>query len=226
MSNNVCVGCVVISDENIGMNLRLLTLNGYNQPIDSPFQIGQIYEINYMRKNDTIAPHTEDVFLVDWKYIRDKKHDIKWIDGLLKCNIKINQENLETVFDNKLTSVVNSLCVDPKNSSDHSVSFWCTDSELTLSNDGNKVYYLYPRFLSVNDINYSYSIKIPYVGFEEPIERIPEKSLCRLSLSRPYSSDKLKYPPKCFLQLSGWYDVDDTMVFGFPNFSFNDNFSF
>lgn len=219
MTNSVCVGCVIVSEENIGRNLRLLIPNGNNQPLDSPFQIEQIYEVSYIRKNDTIPPHTEDVWLVDYKYVRDKYNHVKWIDGLSKCKIEISQEVLLSLFENRLMVVGKSCCIDPEFSSNYSVSFWLNDSELKISLDDDKVYYTYHYEIIIAGKSIQRQIRIPYVGFLKPIDIIPTNSLCRLSLSRPFSSDSDKFPPKCFLQLSGWYDIDEVQIFGFPHFT-------
>lgn len=47
---------------------------------------------------------------------------------------------------------------------------------------------------------------IKFKGFEEPVDVIPAGTLLRVSLARWVSFNEGE-EPKCWLQLSGWYDL-------------------
>ena len=47
---------------------------------------------------------------------------------------------------------------------------------------------------------------MPYVGFADPIERIPKGALVRVSLARWWRPDDAPdMEERCYLQLSGWF---------------------
>ena len=48
-------------------------------------------------------------------------------------------------------------------------------------------------------------INIPFVGFQSPIGLIPANTLVRVSLARWWANNNDE--ERCYLQLSGWYDV-------------------
>ena len=59
MKSNECVGGILGNGEFV----RLLDSNGSNQPIDCDFEIGQIWEIEYQKRNNCTAPHVEDILI-------------------------------------------------------------------------------------------------------------------------------------------------------------------
>jgi 1-acyl-sn-glycerol-3-phosphate acyltransferase len=80
---------------------------------------------------------------------------------------------------------------------DHSVCFWELEKDLLLYfSKKNKIRYRY-------DDNEFY-INIPFVGYQPPIPFIPAGTVVRLSLARWWAGTGEE--PRCYLQLSGWYD--------------------
>lgn len=79
---------------------------------------------------------------------------------------------------------------------DHSVAFWVADKDLMKHDNSfqgkSGVYYLYGSY------------RIKYVGFQTPLDCIPQGTVLRMSLANWWKkgdSDE----ERCYLQLSGWY---------------------
>lgn len=195
MRKAVCVGAVTQN----GQYLRLLDNFADNQPLNTPFNIGQIWDIKFQNRIDIIAPHIEDVLVTSQKYI--KQVNISNIYSILqKLNIQIWHGNPTNLFNNclhwhtwqgdthqVLKGYINQECI-PQNS----VGFWLPDKDLYLK-DGRYKYY--------ND-NKIFSIK--YVGVAEAIEKISRNTLCRVSLARWWDING-QTEDRCYLQLSGIY---------------------
>ena len=195
MREAVCVGAVTQNGEYI----RLLDNFSYNQPINTAFNIGQIWDIEFKKRIDIIAPHIEDVLVTSQTYVKQVNlSDIYLI--LKKLNIQIWYGNPINLFNNclqwytwqgsthqVLKGYINQECI-PQNS----VGFWLPDKDLYLK-DGRYKYY---------NGNQIFSIK--YVGVAKAIEKISRNTLCRVSLARWWDTNG-QTEDRCYLQLSGIY---------------------
>lgn len=61
MRGMACVGGLTLDGS---QNVRLLQSNTLNQPQNTPYEVGDVWELNFRPRPDIIAPHVEDV-LVD-----------------------------------------------------------------------------------------------------------------------------------------------------------------
>src|SRR5207253_2396103 len=65
MNRMACVGALEL-DTNKG--IRLLQANGSNQPGDTEFDVGQIWELEYKPRPEIRPPHVEDVLVCNkWR---------------------------------------------------------------------------------------------------------------------------------------------------------------
>src|SRR5262249_18734189 len=55
-----CVGGLALDN---GHNVRLLLPNGANQPPNTAYEVGDVWELNYRPKRVIVAPHVEDVLV-------------------------------------------------------------------------------------------------------------------------------------------------------------------
>ena len=78
-----------------------------------------------------------------------------------------------------------------------STGYWEPDIILTRGEYNGRVKYCY-------DSPGSRWI-LPYVGCAEPLDRIPQGTLLRVSLARWWRPDDSDFELRCYLQLSGWY---------------------
>jgi len=195
MKKAVCVGAVT---EN-GKYVRLLNNSSHNQSINTPFNIGQIWNIKFQPKIDVIAPHIEDILVTSQHFV--KQINISNLHATLQqLKIQIWYGNPTELFNNCLQwhvwqgnthqilkGYINQKCI-PKNS----VGFWLPDKDLYLK-DGRYKYY---------NGNQIFSIK--YVGVAEAIEKINRNTLCRVSLARWWNTNG-QTEDRCYLQLSAVY---------------------
>jgi len=195
MKDAVCVGAITQD----GQFIRLLDSFAHNQPINTEFDIGQIWDIEFQIRSDIIQPHVEDILVTSQRYI--KQINISNIYSILQqLNIQIWQGNPENLFNNclqwdiwqgdthqVLKGYINKECI-PQNS----VGFWLPDKDLYLKDNRYKYY----------NGNQIFSIK--YVGVAEPIDKINRNTLCRVSLARWWDTNETT-EDRCYLQLSGIY---------------------
>lgn len=207
MSNAACIGALATN----GKYIRLLNEGGYNQPIDTEFEVRQVWEIEFEERINKKPPHIEDVIIKSKKLKGTLKEELTMLQMVQRFNAPIWKGSPDTLFDGLLnwtnngSGYINEVGGIPR----HSVGFWISDQPLKrhiLSgqrDDGSEwksTRYNYPN---VNGWR-----NLPYVGFEESIEIIPAGTLLRVSLARWWDTNRTT-EDRCSLQLSGWYDLSE-----------------
>jgi len=195
-NNKVCIGGVT----NDGLLVRLLDKNGANHLDTVDFEIAQVYDIEFGKRENLVAPHVEDI-LVKSKKLKETNSIILW---LIAKKVKIWRGSVNELFDGKLKWDVNKgrsknflkgyISID--NLPINSVGFWISDRDLYLQSNYGKDKYNY----SSNDNVF----QIPYVGVDSPINKIPKGTIIRVSLARWWSKNN-ETEERCYLQLSGFY---------------------
>jgi hypothetical protein len=202
MANGSCVGGILAN----GRYVRLMDHLGYNQPPDTCYEIGDVYEIKFCQRNDISAPHTEDILLYDKSLV--KRIDEEEIINILtrKIRVRIWSGSPEKIFDGKLqwtesgSGYISTNGEIPSNS----VGFWKPDKKLLKRDYEDKCRYHY--FFTGND-HETHRKRITYVGMKNPVDEIPSCTLLRVSLARWWSPDGNE--ERCYLQLSGWYGLPE-----------------
>lgn len=191
MSRAFCVGAY---DMDGHKNIRLLTPEGNNQPPNTSFEIGQIWNIDYIPRPNIVRPHTEDVLIQKCNFIEN----IKDIRGYLTTHVPIWTGEPSSIFNGKVSFPIGKAgFVEQKDSKlNQSVGFWISDKSLDLTILDDKKHYLY-----FGEQVYSF----PFVGAMEKVETIPSGTLLRVSLARWWSPDPNQFPKRCYCQLSGWF---------------------
>jgi hypothetical protein len=172
---------------------------GLNQPVDTQYEVGQVWELDFTPHSHLRPPHVEDVIVRQSCYL-GKVKDIKQV---LLERVKIWRGGPEKLFDGLLrfTEAGSGYISARTGIPGQSVGFWLVDSELIGAQQQQKTRYHTP----------DNRVKITYVGTAETIETIPPNTLLRVSLARwwqPY--DKPGGESRCHLQLSGWYLAETT----------------
>lgn len=192
--NHVCIGGFDLVAQR---SVRLLNAQGYNQSNDSPYQIGDLWNISYQIRPRCDAPHLEDVLVSR----ATKESSIADLPGFIRANCPIVVGPLASTFGGLLqfTAAGAGYLSREGGIPDYSVCFWQCASALNRNDFKDKVRY---------DCRQNFQIRhISYVGFQEPLDVIPAGTLLRLSLARWWKPNDA--PPedteKCFLQLSGYY---------------------
>lgn len=190
-----CVGG--ITDD--GRSVRLLTIQGENQPENTELAPRQIYDIKFTERSNLKPPHVEDVLIQTKTFKRNLESSANMADIISQRGAPIWRGHPEHLFEEKLQWTPNgSGYVNENSIPSHSVGFWIADKPLSKS-----IYY--------GKVRYSYRghetwFSLPYVGFEDAVPQIPSGTLLRVSLARWWDQDG-KTEPRCSLQLSGWYDL-------------------
>lgn len=193
MSKDACVGGLVLENNR---NVRLLDENNHNQPKNTDFNVGDIWDIDFIDRQYIISPHIEDVCVKNKIFIRK----IDDIHNFLKVqNIPIWNGSIDNLFEGLLHWTQSGAGFISENGEipNQSVGFWMSDKELKKRNYNEKIRYNYPYNNGWRNL--------PYVGFETPLEIIPKGTLIRVSLARWWNQNE-NTEKRCYLQLSGWYD--------------------
>ncbi len=196
MSNAACVGAI----SGNGKFVRLLDKNGHNQDIETSLKIGDVWTINYQERPNKIAPHIEDILVTNMTFkvsFGTIKEMIKYLREKLK--VKVWSGSTEVLFDGKIqwTSGGSGYISKTGEIPDNSVGFWIPDQDLPRKDFKEKVRYSYPiRWRNIS-----------YVGYQNPVDRIPANTLVRVSLARWWTPNEDE--ERCYLQLSGWYDLSE-----------------
>ncbi len=213
MKNGVCVGGV---DVNTCELIRLHNDRGGNLTIYTPYQIGEVWEMNVeFPWNPRVKPHVEDRMTTPLSLIG--RIDVQGISSFLNGNIvnveiapnrsndtmlylidgeniksKIVKGTLDVTFEGKLKFAGRASYIGKEDVSNFSTQFWITDKPLYHRVSFEKHYYVY---------NNTY---IRFVGFQDMVEVIPAGTIIRLSLANWWDGDG-SGEERCYLQLSGWY---------------------
>lgn len=200
-----CIGGIITSN---GRYVRLLTPESENQPENTDLKIRQVWEVEFTERPDIKQPHVEDVLVKSRKIKESLKDEITILEFVKERKVQIWKGNPNVLFDGKIQwTNHNSGFINNKAIPEHSVGFWISDKDLTKEEETERgFHYSYP------DINGNGRRYLKFIGFETPVNKIPAGTLLRVSLARWWRPENSKTLTEkvCFLQLSGWYDLDKT----------------
>jgi|GEM_PF-699383 len=190
-TTQVCVGAICINNKQF---IRLLNPGGFYQPVDTPYNIGDIWYINFTVNANIREPHNEDVTVNSSKFVKR----IYALETYIKnMGVPIWRNNIKNIFEGKILWQRNGkgyFSEDIRNYPTHSVGFWISDVDLRFSNGS----YIYE--------NNGVSKQIVYKGNQNPLPVIPRGRLIRLSLAKWWKPNDSDIEERCYLQLSGWYE--------------------
>lgn len=196
--NAACVGGLILNSNRF---VRLLNPGNWDQYPNTDLNIGNIWDIEFVDRQDTEPPHIEDVIIQNRTYLRD----IDDISTFIKnSGVTIYNGAPTQIFDGLLrwTSSGSGYIGNKNNLPDNSVGFWISDQDLLLDKDNKHFNSPAPNHLESPK-------RFPYVGFEQMVELIPRGTLMRISLARWWRPVDSDMPERCYLQLSGWYGLHE-----------------
>jgi hypothetical protein len=193
MKNGACIGALDLSTKK---NIRLLNDNDQNQPKDTDFEIGQVWDLEYHVRQTIIPPHVEDVIVTRKTFLRKQKN----LNLFLLNNVNVWKGDPRSIFDNKIDFPIakSGYVTKQRGIPSQSVGFWLADKDLELTILDDQKHYFY--FGDYNDV-----YVFPYVGYADTNEKIRKGSIIRVSLARWWSPTPNIYK-RCYCQLSGWYE--------------------
>ncbi len=203
MGSGICLGGIVLVNNR---SIRLLPEDGYSYPKDTPFEIGDMWNLEWQELPTTeiTTPHTEDVRVIRQSHV--KQLSMRKLKNRIPRISDVSLVYPKQLFDNSIrfTAKRKALVYQYGSKPQYSTGFWRLDKALHKRHDEKgRVRYLYcTNDLSCNFSDQDLVLDVPYVGCEAPIEFIPRDTLLRFSLSREYSAGKYY---GFWLQLSGWF---------------------
>ena len=190
----LCIGGLTHTDK---QSVRLLDANGGQPTLADGYAIGQIWDMDFAPAARCDPPHTEDVLVIHKIYERQLTPDeLRQVLLRYRHLIRVVDGNIGRLYEGHLflgkRAYISGFGIPA-----YSTLFWCADVPLLLDiSPHGRVYYAYRSG--------EYDLKIPFVGFDNPISTIPTNTLVRMSLARWFDQAG-KTEPRCYLQLSGWY---------------------
>jgi len=192
MYDRACVGAMIYDT---GQSIRLLQPDGSNQPENTRFDIGQVWDLELRRRLDPIPPHVEDVFVIRNQYLGIQQNLV----GFLRSKVSPWSGAPPKLFQGLLRFTQNGSGYISRRIGipGCSTGYWISDHSLVRSTERGKTRYQYESESSL--------VCITYVGFQPPVDVIPAGTLVRVSLARWWAPEDAEIEERCYLQLSGWY---------------------
>jgi len=190
MRNNACVGGLALSDNSY---VRLLSIGGRNQPEDTEYEVGQVWDLDFSPRNLIQKPHVEDVVVRNGRFVRGIRNITRLIRGR---NLIDWNGSIDNAFDGLLhwTNAGSGYIDTQGQLPGQSVGFWTSNRDLT-------------RYEFMDNVRYRYPTKngyktLKFVGYRDTEATILAGAIIRLSLTRSFTTNGTT---GYWLQLSGWY---------------------
>src|SRR4051812_15215149 len=92
MNPGCCVGGLILENNR---SVRLLPKTGHNQPVNTPFEIGQVWDLQLEEVGETRPPHTEDIRVLKSVYVESVSN----LSSFLMKRVPIFLPNPKQLFD-------------------------------------------------------------------------------------------------------------------------------
>lgn len=192
VGREVCVGALAANRSNVRLTEHL---DSHFLPSDTPYEVGQVWELSLTPRGDIVPPHVEDMLVTSREFSRTvpnlAQSLTEWVTPW--------RGGVESLFDGKIDGpTVNGSLYIQDDVPEQSVGFWLPDKDILgeYTPGLSRFYYRYEPF------------RIGYVGVAHPPpERIAAGTLVRVSLARWYKPPESggDFPERCYLQISGSY---------------------
>ena len=196
MGNGACIGGITEQ----GGSVRLIPYDA--DPHDGAnreYNVGDIWEIGSTSAVNLTPPHTEDIAVKEKHRLGTANNLIDAIEQFMPPKVggpNVLYEGLLQSAESGALYVAEKSGIPP-----YSTTFWRPDKPLERDTEGRRVRYRYPAE------NGDYILT--FVGFQEPLETIPQGTLLRISLAHPWRpKDKPNEELRCHAQISGWFLIE------------------
>jgi hypothetical protein len=180
-----CVGGLIIGSFD---SVRLLDVNGNNPRWNTPYKIGQVWDMTLRRPANLTPPHVEDMSVITEQPDKPRNITAYLRTHTSSGKIAVYSGGVMGLYGSLLQVTGGGSCyIEAPRIPTYSTGFWIADQDLIL----NDKYYICGQH------------RISYVGEVPGIPTIPRGTLIRVSLARWWV--KGTCAPRCYLQLSGWY---------------------
>jgi hypothetical protein len=187
--DHVCIGGHDLDGRFRGV--RLLDKFGGFWTSDAPFQVSEVWNVRYRRKNGAEPPHVEDAYVNDYQRIGQ----VEYLRAFVLKHVTPWGGGIDQLFEGTTHTTPSGSVYIPSQGRlpPCSTGYWTPDRDLMRQNIGARV-----RFITTGE---GESRRLPWVGVQTPPERIEAGSLVRVSLTRPFSAGTT--PEGHYLQISG-----------------------
>ncbi|SDF44616.1 hypothetical protein SAMN05216464_11841 [Mucilaginibacter pineti] len=194
MVKGVCVGGLLYD----GTGIRLLDINGHNQPSDCPYNVGEIWNLTFDKKAGLVEPHLEDVMVSKGLLLGNEKNLLTTLTDSIAPEIWDGPPNV--LFDSLIqwTGNGSGYVCNRTGVPDKSVGFFRSAWDLSLDADGK-------HYTFQNPNPFYPPKKLSYVGLQTALPLILRGTLLRVSLARWWKPEDIEIEERCYAQLSGWY---------------------
>ncbi len=201
MNRMACVGALELGTNK---GIRLLQSNCSNQPGDTEFDVGQIWDLDYRPRPDVRPPHVEDVLVYKKQQVGEEPH----LRAFLLERVQPWRGAPKQTFEGLVrptyegSGYINEIMGVPS----MSTGFWIPDQPLTLTTGSeNRLYYEYHGTFNRKPAKTHEVRFLRYVGYAPPANYVPGGTLVRLSLARWWRQEGSELEERCYLQMSGFY---------------------
>lgn len=194
----VCIGGLSLRRSE---NVRLMLPGGTNHPTTTPFEVGQVWNVDLRNIGHVKPPHVEDTMIQAQTY----SHAIPSLRDMLIKSIQPWTGGLTQLFDGYLQGDGNKAFISRKGGvPSGSTGYWLPTHPLTHTPMHGKDYYAINSWVHQGQEIYRANFLIPYVGFAQPLPELPANTLIRVSMCRWFRRED-NVEERCYLQISGWY---------------------
>jgi hypothetical protein len=176
-----------------GRSLRLLRSTGDHWESEQcPFQIGELWELEWTEVKELRAPHLEDVHLTSFT----RKGASVPREFILEHAVPISRGGVDAIFGGSIRFTVkgNGYVRNDGTLPGCSTGFWIPDKSLVLRDDCQHF-----------DYSENPTRGLKYVGEPPAPQKLDAGNLVRVSLARWWRPYGAEVEERCYLQLSGWY---------------------
>ncbi|HWQ91747.1 MAG TPA: RecQ family ATP-dependent DNA helicase, partial [Clostridia bacterium] len=180
-----------------GRSVRLVAVDAAtNERAGLEYGVGEVWELETAPVSAILPPHIEDVLVLSAQRLRlsDK------IEETIRRFMPPVSGGPDQLFQGltQATGTGGLYVTERTGIPDRSTMFWVPDQPLELDYEGKRIRYRYPTSDGGRALT--------FVGFQEPLSRIPAGALLRVSLAHRWRpQDKPQEELRCFLQISGWF---------------------
>jgi len=188
----VCVGGLTEEGESI----RLMNQNcSSSLAQDSPYEVGELWEIQFAPCGERRPPHIEDVTVTAARRLQELPN----IADFIRSRVDPWEGGIDCLFEDKIRFTgPGAGYISETDVPANAIGFWVPNRPLNLEQDQRNHWGYYPE----GDLRH-----LSYVGTSPTIPTIAAGQLVRVSLARwwrPTDADP-DFELRCYAQLSGWY---------------------
>ncbi len=134
MYNAACVSGLTVDTNR---SIRLLRSNGFNQQVNTPFEVGQVWELDFHPSSQIAPPHIEDVIVMKERLTGHYEN----LAYILKQRIKSWQGEPKELFDGLIVIDQKSAYISESTGVPQcSTGYWLPNKPLDLTQKNEKPY--------------------------------------------------------------------------------------